>query len=74
MKVLSAIYNFIDKRENSWTWIYFHALPVIFCVWFFLTPDYTSFPALGVSLLAEKRRPTYAVRSGVLLPDRVYVL
>ena len=23
---------------------------------------------------AEKRRPTYAVRSGVLLPDRVYVL
>ena len=54
MKVLSAIYNFIDKRENSWTWIYFHALPVIFCVWFFLTPDYSSFSALGVSLLKPK--------------------
>lgn len=54
MKALAAIYNFIDERENSWTWIYFHALPVIFCAWFFLTPDYSSFPALGVSLLKPK--------------------
>lgn len=54
MKVLQAVYRFIDERENGWTWIYFHILPVGFCTWFFLTLDYTSFAALGLSLLLPK--------------------
>ena len=54
MKVLRAVYRFIDERENGWTWIYFHFLSVGFCTWFFLTLDYTSFAALGLSLLLPK--------------------
>lgn len=50
-QVICRLYNFIDDRENAWTWLYFHVLPIALFLWFIFTPDYSSFPALRISLL-----------------------
>ena len=52
--MLRKLYNFIDYRENAWTWLYFHILPITLFVWFMLTPDYSSYPALWSSLVKPR--------------------
>ena len=49
--MIRRLYNFIDDRENAWTWLYFHVMPIALFLWSIFTPDYSSFPALRISLL-----------------------